>query len=34
MYLNSDTDSENVDNWEVNMRLKQSYKHLKNWHLK
>jgi len=33
MYLNLNTDLKNVDNWEVNMRLKQSYEHLKNWHL-
>ncbi len=33
MYLNLNADSENVDNWEVNMKLKQSYEHLKNWYL-
>ncbi len=31
MYLNLNADSEDVDNWEVNMKLKQSYEHLKNW---
>ncbi len=28
--LNSDADSENVDNWEVNMRLKMRYEHSEN----
>ncbi len=34
MYLNLNADSENVDNWEVDMRLKQNYEYLKNQHLK
>ncbi len=34
MYLNLNADLKNINNWEVNMKLKQSYEHLKNWHLK
>jgi len=31
MYLNLNADSENVDNWEVDMKLKWDYKHSENW---
>jgi len=31
MYLDLDADPEDVDNWEVDMGLKQGYEHLKNW---
>jgi len=30
MYLDLDADLEDVDNWEVDMGLKQSYEHPKN----
>ncbi len=30
MYLNLNADSEDVDNWEVNMRFKNQYEHSEN----
>ena len=30
MYINSDDDSENIDDWEVEMRVKKHHTHLKN----